>query len=206
MSTDLRSPYERVLGPRLDDLHPRLRDYFRTIPDGHVGIGIGVFDRAGSPIRVLRPLLRAIEPLGVLFGTFERDVPFRVVNRTVRGRAVARREFALADRGWTMVDAVSLSPAGALVDTLGHRRTVVASFAVVVREGALELVSRDIGVRLGRLRWKLPRVIAPIVRLTERYDDEQDRQRVDLTIDAPVLGRVFEYRGTFTYLIEEEQG
>ncbi len=35
----MTSPWEQVLGDRIAELHPRLRAYFSTIPDGSVGLG-----------------------------------------------------------------------------------------------------------------------------------------------------------------------
>ncbi len=68
----------------------------------------------------------------------------------------------------------------------------------------LHLTSRAVGIRWGRLRIRLPRVLSPVVRLTERFDDAIDRQRVSVAIDMPVLGRIYEYAGDFSYRIEEE--
>lgn len=57
--------------------------------------------------------------------------------------------------------------------------------------------------RLGRIRLPLPSFIRPVIVLSERFDAEAARQRVDLTVDMPAVGRIYQYRGTFTYRIEE---
>nr|WP_218868635.1 DUF4166 domain-containing protein [Pseudoclavibacter chungangensis] len=197
-------------------MHPRLRTYFATIPAGHIGVGHGVFERAGVPQRWLRPLVRLVEPLGVAFGGFEHEVPFRIVNRTVDGRALAQRDFHLRGRVWTMGDTVSLAPTGRLVDSLGRFGTVVAAFDVDVRGGALRLDSRAVGVRAGLFRLRLPSFVAPRISLTERFDDPDDRdgsdgdtadgqQHVDLTVTLPLLGTIYEYAGSFTYRIERTE-
>lgn len=201
-----QSPYARALGDRIEELHPRLRKYFRGVPDGHVGIGEGVFQRVGTPRRWLWPLLRTLERRGVVAARWERDVPFRVENVTVASRAIGMRRFDFPTGAWTMRDAVVLSRHGRVVDELGEPGVVVACFDVDVRDGALRLTSRAVGVRLGRLRLRAPRALSPVVRLTERFDDEIGRQRIALTVDAPFMGRVYEYRGDFDYRIEEAQG
>ncbi len=43
-----------------------------------------------------------------------------------------------------------------------------------------------------------------MIRLRESHDESTGRQRVELTVDLPVIGRVYEYHGTFTYRIEQE--
>lgn len=187
----------------MEQLHPRLRAYFQTIPDGGIGIGEGVFQRLGTPRRWLWPILRVLERRGVVPACWERDVPFRVENLTVASRAIGSREFHLPGRTWTMRDAVAATRHGRVVDELGEPALIAACFDVDVRGGALMLTSRAVGVRLGGLRLRIPRIVSPVVRLTERFDDAIDRQRVALTIDVPVIGRVYEYRGHFGYRIEE---
>ncbi|MGW9159385.1 MULTISPECIES: DUF4166 domain-containing protein [unclassified Microbacterium] len=196
-----QSPYARALGDRLDDLHPRLRAYFSAVPDGAVGIGEGVFHVVGTPRRWLWPLLRILERRGVVAAAWERDVPFRVENRTIASRAIGERTFHFARGPWVMHDAVALTRHGRVVDELGEPGLVAACFDVEVHDGALRLTSRAVGMRLGRLRIRIPRLISPVVRLTERFDDDIDRQQVALTIDAPLIGRVYEYRGDFEYRV-----
>ncbi|MFK4761745.1 DUF4166 domain-containing protein [Microbacterium sp. ZW T5_45] len=200
-----QSPYARALGERIDELHPRLRAYFTAIPEGRVGIGEGVFDVVGTPRRWLWPVLRMLERHGVIAAGHERDVPFRVENRTIASRAIAERTFYLSSGDWTMHDAVALTRHGRVVDELGEPGLIAACFDLDVHRGGLRLTSRAVGIRLGGLRLRLPRFLSPVVRLSERYDDDVERQRVELTIDAPVLGRLYEYRGSFDYRIEEAQ-
>ncbi|WP_154792700.1 DUF4166 domain-containing protein [Occultella kanbiaonis] len=199
------SPYEAVLGARIKELHPRLQQYFATIPPGHVGTGTGVFTHAGTPRRWLWPLIRLVEGRHAVFAGCARDVPFRIRNRTVDGRAVATREFELPGRTFTMTDDVARSPGGGVVDRLGDPATVAATFDVTTAAGALVLTSRTVGFRFGRLQVRLPRPVAPIIRLRESWDAGRGRQCVDLTVDLPLLGRVYGYGGHFTYRIEADR-
>ncbi|KJL49170.1 hypothetical protein RS84_00282 [Microbacterium hydrocarbonoxydans] len=198
-----QSPYARALGDRIGELHPRLRAYFQPVPDDQVGVGEGVFERVGTPRRWLWPMLRVLERRGVVAACWERDVPFRVENRTVASRAIGVREFHLPGGTWSMRDAVAVTRHGRVVDELGEPALIAACFDVDVRDGALVLTSRAVGIRLGRLRVRVPRVMSPVVRLTERFDDVIGRQRVALSIDVPLIGRVYEYRGAFAYRLEE---
>ncbi|MFJ4174648.1 DUF4166 domain-containing protein [Microbacterium sp. NPDC089696] len=200
----MTSPYERALGPRIDDLHPQTAWYFRTIPAGSVGVGRGVFTTAGSRHRWLHPLFRIAEAAGVAFAGWERDVPFRIENRTVGGCAVAARWFELPGRTWVMPDVVALGPGGVLRNEIGHRGTVVTTFDIGVRDGAVVLSIRRVGLRLGPLRLSTPGFLRPTIALVERWDEERERHHVAMTIDAPLLGRVYEYTGFFEYTIESE--
>ncbi|MFB4353630.1 DUF4166 domain-containing protein [Microbacterium sp. LS_15] len=198
------SPYERALGARISELHPKTAWYFRTIPPGHVGVGTGVFTTAGSRYRWLRPMFRIAEALGVAFAGWERDVPFRIENRTVDGRALAIRWFELPGRAWVMPDAVELTAGGVLRNEIGPHRTVVTTFDIDVRDEAVVLTIRRVGLRLGPLRFSVPGFLSPRIGLVERWDEERERHHVSMTIDAPVLGRVYEYIGFFEYAIESE--
>jgi hypothetical protein len=198
------SPYERALGERISLLHPKTAWYFRTIPEGHVGVGTGVFTTAGSRHRWLWPVFRIAEALGVAFAGWERDVPFRIENRTIDGEAVAVRHFDLPGRTWVMPDIVSLGANGVLRNEIGPHRTVVTTFDIDVRDGAVVLTIRRVGMRFGRLRIAAPRLLRPRIGLVERWDEERERHHVNMTIDAPLLGRVYEYTGFFEYAIERE--
>jgi hypothetical protein len=199
-----KSPYERALGERIDELHPKTAWYFRTIPAGHVGLGAGVFTTAGSRHRWLWPLLKIAERAGVAFAGWEHDLPFRIENRTINGRAVAVRYFALPSRAWVMPDTVVLTADGILRNEIGPQRTVVTTFDIGVHDGAVRLSIRRIGVRVGPIRIAAPRILSPTITLVERWDEEREQHHVDMTIDAPLLGRVYEYRGFFDYRIESE--
>jgi hypothetical protein len=217
------SPWQRTVASEvLGRLHPRLRTYFGPIPNGHVGRGEGVFTVVGTPRRWLWPVLSVLARDGVLFPVWEHDVPFTVANRPVRvgrgdprnGREAqiavrAHRTFRFRSGDRTMVDAIAAGPDG-LVDHLGRHGRLSAALRAEVDAhgpdaGALRLVSTRVSFRaLGR-EWSLPAAVSPRVTLTERFDDEADRQRVSLVLAAPILGTLYRYEGAFRYAIAPGQ-
>lgn len=207
MTSDPLSPYVFALGERMHELHPRLRPYFQTIPAGRVGVGTGVFERVGCRNRVTRillaPLLRILQRRGAVFAGWAERVPFTVRNRDDDGRA-AERELHLPGGSWVMRDHVHPLAHGHIVDRLGHPAVLAAVFDVASADGALELRSTRVGVRLGGVRIRFPRCVAPRIRLRESIDTATGTQRVALTVDVPLLGRIHEYTGTFQYRIEED--
>ncbi|GAA4672045.1 DUF4166 domain-containing protein [Frondihabitans cladoniiphilus] len=199
------SPYEIALGPALDGLHPRLRAYFGEIPPGSVGRGEGVFASVGTPRRWLWPVLSVLGRQGILFAAWASDVPFTVTNRPLvdadGNTAVgALRTFVFASGSRTMTDAITATPTG-LVDVLGIGRRLEAPLRARVDGGALRLTSHGVTVALGGRRLRLPGWLSPRVELTERFDDETERQQVSLTLEAPLVGRLYEYEGRFTYTV-----
>ena len=197
----MTSPYRAVLGPAFDELHPRLRAYFDAIPDGSAGTGRGVFDTVGTPRRWLWPVLAVFGRAHVMFPVWERAVPFTVENVPVKsadgGPAVrAVRRFVLRGRVLDMRDEIGVD-GWMIVDRLGSPVLVEALFSARVIDGAIRLTSRRVAVRVGRLRIVVPRAVAPVVALTERYDDERDAQSVSVVVRVRLIGRVYPYGGTF---------
>jgi hypothetical protein len=209
-STGAQSPYELVLGTELDALHPRLRAYFDGIPDGCTGVGSGVFERVGTPRLWLWPALWLLEREGVLFPVWSSRVPFTVRNHPVVDAAgntavLATREFRFAARRpWRtdreMTDAIT-AERGRLVDHLGTQRRYAARLHAQVVDGELHLVSTRVSVRFGRFSIPLPASLAPVVRLVERFDEKTGLQHVSVVVEAPRLGRLYEYAGSFRYSV-----
>ncbi|MGO4679409.1 DUF4166 domain-containing protein [Microbacterium sp. 2MCAF23] len=201
------SPYAIALGDRITTLHPRLQAYVQPIPAGWVGVGDGVFDQVGCRNPLLRtllgPLLRVLQRGGAVYAGWAQAVPFTVRNRDEVGRS-AERTLHLRTDPWTMRDQVHPLPHGRVVDRLGRGGVVAAVFEVTASDGALELRSTRVGLRLGRVRIRFPQWLAPRIRLRESADDAVGAQRVALTVDMPLLGRIHEYAGTFQYRIEED--
>lgn len=201
----MTSPYRAVLGPAFDELHPRLRAYFDAIPEGSAGRGRGVFDTVGTPRRWLWPVLALFGRAHVIFPVWERGVPFTVENVPVvsadGGPAVrAVRRFELRGRVLEMRDEIGVD-GWFIVDRLGSPVFAEAWFSARVLDGALRLTSRRVALRLGAFRLVIPRAFAPVVALTERYDDERDAQAVAVVVRVPLIGRVYQYAGTFRYQV-----
>src|SRR5699024_3909129 len=200
---DQDGPYRQALGERAAALHPRLESYFSPLPPGRIGRGHGVLTRVGtrSPLRVL---MRPFQARGAVYAGWALDVPFELINRGDGGEVSAERRFHVPGGDWAMPDRVRAVGEGAVEDLIGDPPALSAVFDVEVDRGALVLRSRSAALRLGRFRLRIPRSVAPRIHLEERFLDALDRQQVALTVDMPVLGRIYEYEGTFAYHLEEE--
>lgn len=195
----IRSPWERALGAAVQDLHPQLRAYFGAIPLGSVGTGTGVFRLVGTPRRWIWPVLAVLGLDAVAFPVWAHDVPFTVTNQpTSAGTVRATRVFRLPSGDRVMEDEIGVTAAG-LVDRLGRRAFLEAHLVPRVVGGALQLQSSEIVVRLGRLRVPLG-LVSPQVQLNETA--VSDGQRVELRIEAPLIGLIYQYEGQFTYKLE----
>lgn len=195
----MASVWHHALAGSASELHPRLHAYFAEIPEGSVGRGRGTFEVVGTPRRWLWPVLAVLAREGVLFPVWERDVPFTVENRADAGAVAALRRFEFASGARTMIDRVSVR-SGELWDVLGRHGRVRAQLCATVVDGSMHLTSS--GVRLAGI--PVPRWLAPRLTLVEAWDDSAQQQRVSLVLDAPAVGRIYEYSGYFTYELEGE--
>ncbi|TQJ30549.1 DUF4166 domain-containing protein [Microbacterium sp. SLBN-146] len=189
------SVYERVLGPRFGDLDPRLTDYFGALPPGTEGVGHGTFAAAGLRRRGLWPVFAVLARLHILFPEYERDVAFTVVNTgDAQGALRGIRSFHLRDRTRTMQDMMA-ARGDRIVDRIGRGGLLEATFRLDVEDGGLRMTSEHLALRIGRLRFPLPRFAT--VTVDEAWRDS--RQHVDVRVRMPLLGDVFAYAGSFTY-------
>ncbi len=196
------SPWEAALGETSGGLRPELRAYFAALPPAGEGIGSGVFDVVGTPHVWLRPLLRLVGGPSI-WPVRARDVPFTVRNRAVRGPGVAaERRIDLHGRTLTMHDETVATTAGVVVDRIGSPPRIEVALRPSVHDGGLRLDSIAVRLRLGPVRLPLG-PLSPRVTLTERFDG--GRQHVAFRVDAPVIGMIYEYAGTFTYEVRPDR-
>ena len=198
-----QSAYEIIFGELLDGLHPRLRPYFSATPDGYVGRGSGVFSVVGTPRRWLWPVLWVLSRQAILFPVWGHDIPFLVENRRVLDKhgntsVAGVRIYQFAKRDRVMIDAITAETHG-LVDYLGTRRRLVPVFSGAVVDGMLRLTSTRTDLRVGRGLLRIPRWASPRVTLTERFDESTSLQSVSVVLIAPLVGKLYEYAGSFTY-------
>jgi hypothetical protein len=191
------SPWQLALGARLHRLDPALVAYFSTIPAGSVGRGSGTFDHVGTPRRWLWPMFALLARAGIAFPVWERDVPFEVVNVPADAAVRATIAFGFRDGERLMRHEIRMSPQG-LVDVLGTHGRFQARLSARAVDGHLEL--RSTGLRLRVRRTGIPIPFAPRIVLVERRDGH--RQRVELTMTAPLVGLIYSYAGAFDYRIE----
>lgn len=192
------SVYERVLGDRVADLHPRLRRYFGSIPEGFEGVGEGVYREAGLRNCLLRPVFALLARGRIAFPEYGRGVRFTIRNAPGPGGVRhAVRSFAFPSATREMTDSMRVVD-GRLIDRVGSRGRVEVELDLLVCDGRMQMRSRRIALRVAGLRLPLP----PLVKLVieERASStDPGAQHVDVRMIAPVLGEIYGYRGTFTY-------
>lgn len=196
--------YQALLGERIDRLQPELSHYVGGAARGEAGIGRGVYEFAGPSKSWLVPLFAAIARADALFGERGRAglTVVNVPHADSHGRLClsSTRTFAFADVTRTMQDTMLAGRDGLLHDFLGRSRFLEVSLRLSVSpEGWLRMRSVGTWLWVGRVRIPVPQILSARVDLLERWDAETASQRVEVTLTHPILGRVFEYRGSFEY-------
>ena len=130
-------------------------------------------------------------------------MPFDVRNRPIRNGVAAERRIHLPGRTLTMRDATIATAPGIVVDRIGAPPRIEVALRPSVVDGGLRLDSVRVRLRLGRSSCRSVRSRRRVV-LSERFAD--GRQHVALHVDAPVIGRIYEYAGSFTYEVRPEGG
>jgi hypothetical protein len=194
------APWARALGDRVTELSPALQAYFGGVPEGSRGVGEGVFTRVGTPRRILWPLLAILGRWNVVWPGWEQQVPFTVINVSTPHGLVSQRKFHFAKGDRTMTDRILFTPRG-LRQRLGTGERLAVALRVEPDADGLRITSDRVGIRILGLRFSLPAAWSPRITAQERTLPD-GRQHVSLTLDAPVLGRLYEYAGAFSYRIE----
>ncbi len=181
-----------------------MRGYFSRIPDNFIGLGRGTFDVLGVRRAWLRPFVRALVDPDVLFPIWAEGVDFEVRNSpTEFGGATAvtaRRQVFHNGPELVMFDRI-FATGSDLFDLLGRRERFRARFEARVIDGALLLESAAVWSKIGRRFLRLPWPVAPKIRLCEEYLQSEGVQSVEVTVNLPVIGCCYEYRGKFSYEI-----
>lgn len=216
----MASVYQLAMGADFALLQPELQEYFSlaagsgpTAAGGPaIGLGTGIFDVAGGPRPVLRPLLRLAGRDHALFPEYQRDVPFSIENRAhldAAGRpaltAVRTIDFDGGTR--TMQDTTVWQDAAGLTDVLGRSGTVRTDLACSVgADGRMRLVSRRTSLGAGRIRLGLPGLLEAAAFTEQWWDRPEGRFRIRTKVLQRQMGTVLEYQGSFSYRLVPSQG
>lgn len=207
------SVYQRALGADFDRLQPELQDYFSLAPgEQRYGVGTGVFDVAGSPRPVLRPLISALPVTNAFFPDYGRAVPFTIRNYAHldpfgRSSLTAVRTFSFDRAERIFEDTTSLTSPAGLTDYVGRRRNLATDLQLSVSaDGRLHMHSPHTRLFLGRLRVPVPVLAGADAHAEQWWDAESGMFRIRTLVRQRQLGTVFVYDGSFRYEYRDFDG
>lgn len=200
----MASIYKRALGADFDELHPKIQERFGfTSDDGVACIGRGTMDYVRNGGFHVFPFLLVGATHNTMFPEENTAVPFEIRNYAYEdqyGREVVTwlRTFQMPRERQFDAAMVYSETRDRIVDYLGshHHLAVDINLSVSDRDG-LRLRTGD-----QRLYWfghgvAFPLVLSARADVHEWYDDDAEQYRIEVEVRNPLVGRIFEYAGSF---------
>lgn len=200
-----RSIYERALGEKFRELHPRIRERFGFASDDGVAcVGRGRMAVVRNGGAFTYPFLLAGTLHNVMFPEQGTAVPFSVYNFAYEdeyGRETVTwvREFELPRPRRFDATMIYSEERDRVVDYLGTHQHLAVDIDLAVDEatGGLSITAGDQRLYAFGLGGSFPAVLTGRADVLEWYDDEEERYRIAVHVENPVVGTLFEYRGWF---------
>ena len=202
--SDTRSIYERALGSEFDELHPKVQQRFGfTSADGVACIGRGTMEyvRNGGPH--LLPFLWFGATHNTMFPEQNTAVPFTIRNYAYEdafGRETVTwlRRFDMPRRRRFDAAMIYSERRNGIVDYLGtHHHLAVDIDLSVSDRGGVEITTGPQRLYALGDGIPLPPTLSAQAAVHEWYDDEAECYRIAVSVTNPLVGPVFEYRGSF---------
>lgn len=201
----MKSIYEKALGNQFQLLHPKLQEKFRISSNKNTAIvANGMMDVIKGGFPLLRPFFRLGLKKRILFPERGENIPFVIENYAYRDsydrECVAwLRSFQFPNKA-RHFDATMIysEKRKGIVDYFGTHHDFVSELTMEVLEnGGLRILSTSQSIiRFGKM-FRLPNVLKGIAEITEWYDDLHDQFHVHVCVKNPLVGKLFEYIGTF---------
>ncbi len=200
----MTSIFQRALGPDFERLHPRLQRRFGFSSADEVAcVGYGWMERVWHASGFTRPFLALGARRHILVRGTGHDIPFTIENHAYRdsfGRETvtfARTFWFDTVQHWDATMTYS-SERAAIVDYLGtHQHLAVDLHLSVDKQGGLLIRSGEQRLRACGVGLGVPRLLTGTAEVRERYDDDLERFRIEVTVTNHRFGPLFGYLGSF---------
>jgi hypothetical protein len=201
----VNSIYQRALGPRFAQLHPRIQQRFGfSSTDGLACIGRGTMERGWLGRIYTSPFLAVGTWRNIMFPEAGKNIPFTIENYAYRdsfGREtvtwVRTFDFAQHTRRFDATMIYSESR-GKIVDYLGtHQHLAVDIDLDVAENGGLRLYGREQRFYEGPLAFRFPMALSGYADVCEWFDDTTGRFQIEVKVTNRTWGPLFGYRGSF---------
>jgi hypothetical protein len=200
----MTSIFRQALGADFDRLHPRLQRRFGfASADGIACVGRGTMERVWHGSGFTRPFLALGARRHILVRGAGRDIPFTIENYAYRD-SFGRETVTFARTFWfgtpqrwdaTMIYCPERS---VVVDYVGtHQHLAVDLHMSVDEHGGLLIRSGEQRFRECGIGLAVPPLVTGTAQVHERYDDELDRFRIEVTVTNHRFGPLFGYQGSF---------
>jgi len=200
----MRSIYERVLGDKFKQLHPRIQERFGfSSHDGIASIGTGVMEEIWRGPFFTLPFLYIGTWRRIMFPERAKSVPFTInnyayVDECGRETVTCIREFATSTPQRFDAYMIFSEQRSKIVDYLGtHQHLAVDIDLDVDQRGGLRLRSGPQRFYEGPIAFNFPMSFSGIAKVCEWFEESDGRFHIEVDVQNPVWGPLFGYRGWF---------
>lgn len=198
------SIYRKVLADDFKQLHPMLQKRY-DISTGAIFKASGtMYEIKGGP-KWLYPLFWLGVRWKLLFPEQGKDIPFTITNRAFigdngEGQIHWERIFHFGNKKRYFNALMSLDDKRLVIkDYLGEPHLFYSDLDFIVTDqGSLTIESLGQRLVLGKIEIPLPRIFQGLATVTETYDEHLDMYRIQVTVQNPLIGPVFSYKGVFS--------
>ncbi len=200
----MTSIYKQALGEEFEKLHPRIRERFEFNSDsGIASVGRGIMDSIWYSKRAMLPL-----QLGtmrhIMFPQGGKQIPFTIENYAYQdcfGRETVTwiRQFQFPNKK-RHFDATMIysKQHERIVDYLGTKQHLAVDLEIsAATNGGLRIRSGEQRFYEHWLQFRFPTLLTGVADVCEWYDDESEKFKISVEVTNPLLGKVFEYQGSF---------
>ncbi len=204
------NPFTEALGEQIDSLPTRIKHHF--------GMGDGTRHYRGTMTRVWRcagvrgflaaPALRLASAADMLFAETGNEVGFSLSHRVQQdenGPKMVWSRWFHFPKVTRRFDAVMQYNAarGCIVDWVGKNGTLEVELHPKIIEHGIEIISGKQWLRVGRANFPLPGWMVGKATIRE-WIDQKSNQRIQVTVNNPLLGDFFGYEGMFTEVSDKD--
>jgi len=200
----MRSIYERALGEKLKQLHPRIQERFGfSSRDSIASIGKGVMEEIWRGPFFTLPFLYVGTWRRIMFPERAKSVPFAIntyayIDEYGRETVTWIREFATSTPRRFDAYMIFSAQRGKIVDVLGtHQHLAVDIDLDVDERGGLKLRSGPQRFYEGPIAFNFPMSFSGIANVCEWFEESDGRFHIEVDVRNPIWGPLFGYRGSF---------
>ncbi|MFD2043881.1 DUF4166 domain-containing protein [Ornithinibacillus salinisoli] len=197
------SIYRQVLGENYNKLHPMLQRRY-AFENATPFMAKGVMKNVYSGPRWLYPLFILGTKWDVLFPEYGQNIPFQIKNTPLKSRGdeeqvLWEREFIFGKKKRYFNALMSLDEKRNVIkDYFGEPPVFYSDLALIVTEyGGLIIESKKQRIVLGKLEIPLPKLLQGKAIIKEEFDEEKGIYFISVTVNNPLIGRLFGYEGEF---------
>lgn len=195
---------KKVMGNDFAQLHPMLQKRY-ALENGMMLKAQGIMTTIKGGPKWFAPLFHLGVKWKLLFPEHGQNIPFVITNKayideTGESNLHWERIFYFENNIRYFNANMSLDHSTNIIkDYLGEPALIYSDLIFnVTEEGFLHISSLNQRLVLGQIEIPIPKILQGLATVSEKYNDENKRYEISVTVKNPLIGTVFCYEGVFS--------